>query len=162
MQHGWAAHTRRPWITALWSDGKGRRHQGRLGVGGRPFQVQMMTRKRLWGPSWGFWGEGSNLGSVVEFWPSLWPWLRSKLTASQNSPQKTGSYIISACQGRVLLQTRKRYIKKKKKKSETQGKEGKWGLWVERKWHVSWNRNFLRLFWAQFQEEVPFIKTNNH
>ena len=75
-----------------------------------------------------------------------------------NSPQKNGSYIISGCQRGVLFQMLKPCIKKKK---WDQGKEGKRGLWVERKWHVSWNRSFSRLVWAQFQEEVLVIKTNN-
>lgn len=65
------------------------------------------------------WGEALNLSSVASN-------LLCDPGRDQNSPQKNGSYIISACQRRVLFQTLKHYIKKKK--SETQGKEGKRGL----------------------------------
>lgn len=70
----------------------------------------------------------------------------------QNPPQKNDSYSISACQRGVLFQTWKHYIKKKKRDPGEGRKKGAVsGEEVTR----SWNQSFLRLFWAQFQEEVP-------
>lgn len=92
---------------ALWSYGKGKRRPRRLGVGERPFQVQTMTRKLPRGSSRGSWGEELNLSSVASN-PLC------DLGRDQNSPQKNGSYIVSACQRGVLFQTLKHYIKKKK------------------------------------------------
>lgn len=147
-------------VQALWSCGKERRCQKRLDVGGRPFQVQTMTRKlavglilRLLG-----WGVESQLCC---FWPSLWPWLRSKLSTLRNYPQKNGSYMMSVCQRGVLFQTLTHYIKGKKKVRPRGRKETGGCAWRGSD-TFSWNRIFLRLFWAQFQEEVLVIKTNNH
>lgn len=71
---------------SLWGYGKGRRRLRRLGVGGRPLQVQTMTRKLLWGSSRSSWGEEFNLGSVVSN-------PLGDLGRALNSQQKNGSYI---------------------------------------------------------------------
>lgn len=137
---------------ALWSYEKGRRRLRRLGAGGRLFWVHMMARRLLWGSSRGS-GERSRVSAL------LFPTVSVTLAKIKTLPRKMG---VMSCQPAKEEYYFKHYsITLKKRKCETQGKEGKRGLWLERKWHVSWNQSFLRLFWAQFQEEVPVIKTNN-
>lgn len=99
---------------ALWSYGKGRRCPRRLDVGGRPFQVQMMTRKLLWGSSRGSWGEELNLSSFVSN-------PRCALGQDQNSPQKNGSY--SSLPKRDIISNTKALRYKKKKWDPGEGRK---------------------------------------
>lgn len=80
---------------APWSYGKGGTCLWSPGMGGNSdVQVQTMTRKLLRGSARDSQGEDLNLSSAV-----LGPWLRS------NSPQKNGSYSISASQRVIISNT---------------------------------------------------------
>lgn len=95
---------------ALWNYGKGRRRLRRLGVGGRPFQVQKMTRTLL--QCYGVHLEAP----VARHWISAPLLLTLSVTLAKIKTLPRKMEVISACQRGVLFQTLKHFVKKKKKK----------------------------------------------
>lgn len=146
-QRVWASHVCGSWRTVS-EVMEGKEAPEKIGVGGRPFKFR--------------WWQENCYGAHLEV-----PQVRNGFTAlvsnplcdlgwALNSPQKNGviSYQVAK---RSIIPNIKPCIKKK---SETKGRKEKGGCGGEEVTRFM-KSNFSRLVWAQFQEEVLVIKTNN-